>query len=253
MKKLLFSLAVILVLGVGCGATTATDESPVVTSSQANTETITAGDSSVSSPSESDAAVVAVTGHTLTLHSIDAEDGNMRPGGFPLDCDGLIVGDDSLNEARQAFLSFDISEIPAGATVKSASLDVGVGTKEGYPFALAPVGVDCSPGLGLLGIYDCQYGASVSAYDRQWGPSSYMSREDFTLGFPSDAIKTYSASSPPAGPFSNAALTSALQARVNEGDSRFRLRLQFEEQTNYNVKIDALVLANPELVVTYED
>jgi len=253
MKKLLFSLAVILVLGVGCGATTATDESPVVTSSQANTETITAGDSSTPSSSESNAAVVTVTGHTLMLHSIDAEDGNIRPGGFALDCDGLIVGDDGLNEARQAFLSFDISGIPAGASIKSASLDIGVGTKEGYPFALAPAGVDCSAGLGLLGVYACQYGTSVSAYDKQWGPSSYLSPEDFTVGFPSGGIKTYSASSPPAGPFSNAALTSALQARVNEGDSRFQLRLQFQEQTNYNVKIDALVLANPELVITYED
>jgi len=251
MKKLLFSLSVILLMSAGCAVTTATHESPVATSFDGNEQTITSDVPSTPSRSQSDGETTTAPGHTVTLYSIAAEDGNVRLGGFTLDYEDLVVGDDELNWARQAFLSFDISGIPAGATVKSASLDIGHGTKQGYPFALAPAGVGSSARLGLLGVYECQYGTSVSAYDEHCGWTNPLSKEDFTLGFPDGAMMTYSASSLPAGPFSNAALTSAIQARVNAGDSRFQVRLQFEKQSNFNTKMDALVLANPELVVLY--
>lgn len=247
MKKLLFSALVVFVLSVGCGVTTATTGSLAVTS-DVKAETIAPADSSRPGWNESDAEVATVTGYTVTLYSIAAEDGNVRSGGFAADYDDLIVGDDGLNKARQAFLSFDVSGIPAGATIKSASLDISRGTKEGRPFG----GAGTAP-LGLLGIYSHQYGTSISAYAEHWGWSSPLTREDFTVGFPSGAIKTYSASSPPAGLFSNAELISALQARVDAGDSRFQLRLQFKKQTNHNGKMEALVLADPELVVTYQD
>jgi len=248
MKKLLFSLSVILLMSAGCAVTTATHESPVATSFDGNEQTITSDVPSTPSRSQSDGETTTAPGHTVTLYSIAAEDGNVRPGGFAADYDDLIVGDDGVDWARQAFLSFDISGIPTGATIKSASLDISRGTEEGHPFGAT----ETAP-LGPLGIYSHQYGTSVSAYDEHCGWTNPLSKEDFTVGFPSWAIKTYSASSPPAGLFTNAELINALQARVNAGDSRFQLRLQFEKQTNYNGKMDALVLADPELVVVYEE
>ena len=66
-------------------------------------------------------------------------------------------------------------------------------------------------------------------------------------------MKTYSLASPPTGPFSNSTLISRVQSRVNAGASRFQVRLQFEKQTDWNGKVDALRVTNPELVVTYEE
>jgi len=83
---------------------------------------------------------------TVTLFSIAAEDGQVMQDGstniYP------NVGDRGTDEAIQAFLSFDISGIPAGATIKSASLDLSTGDELGDPFG----------GLGLMRVYNDQYG-----------------------------------------------------------------------------------------------
>lgn len=205
--------------------------SPNTTTTYTLTATNDAGSATataqVVASSGSEAQPETVSEHTVTLYSIAAEDGNVRErpkAGFHLD--DPIVGDDMHNKARQAFLSFDISGIPAGATIKSAFLDVR-GSKEGKPFA----------NLGLLGVYNHQYGS--------------LTPFDFTPDFPTGYMKSYS--SPPAGPFSNSALIGKVQARVNAGDSRFQVRLQFQKHTDNNGKIDALGVGNPRLVITYEE
>jgi len=165
---------------------------------------------------------------TVTLFSIAAEDGQVMQDGstniYP------NVGDRGTDEAIQAFLSFDISGIPAGATIKSASLDLSTGDMIGDPFA----------GLGLMRVYNDQYGN--------------LGAEDFTPLFQTGAIYTYG--SWPVEPFSFSAHgISKLQAQVNAGAPRFQVRLQFQKYTDGDGQVDCLRLGegHPKLVVTYEE
>jgi hypothetical protein len=165
--------------------------------------------------------------HTVTLFSVAADDGHVKQGGgtnpYP------NVGDNTANEALQAFLSFNISGIPTGAVIKSASLDLTTGDVLGDPFA----------GLGWMRVYNDQYGN--------------LGNEDFTPGFPTGAIYTYS--SKPVTPFTSTGLVNALQTQVNAGAPRFQVRLQFQNYTDGDNVVDALRLGEgkPKLVVTYEE
>jgi hypothetical protein len=179
------------------------------------------------SEEETEAETETVSEHTETLYSIAEEDGSVREGGGGLATHDLLVGDDVTNRARQCFLSFDISDIPSGATITSASLDVKVEAKIGMPLAH----------LGSLRVYNDQYGS--------------LGDSDFTSGFPSGQVYTYHAL--PTGPFSSDELIDKLQDRIDNGDSRFQVRLQFEEQSDNNENIDALRLSMPKLVITYEE
>ena len=165
--------------------------------------------------------------HTVTLFSIEDEDGQvMQDGGTGFHPN---VGDRSTGVAMQAFLSFDTSGIPCGATVTSASLDLSTGDMLGDPFA----------GLGWMRVYSDQYGS--------------LDGGDFTPDFPTGAIKTFS--SRPVAPFTSSGLTSAVQAVTCAMVPRFRVRIQFESYTDGDGEADCLRLgsAQPILVVTYEE
>ena len=283
MKKLLFSLLLILVMVAGCvqvidnqrptidsfyaspgsissggsstlswsvsGATTVSMDqgigyvaltgtwvvSPSTTTTYTLTATSDAGSVTATahimvtteSEEETEAETKTVSEYTETLYSIAEEDGSVRKGGGGLATYDLLVGDDITNRARQCFLSFDISDIPSGATITSASLDVQVEAKIGAPFAH----------LGSLRVYNDQYGI--------------LGDSDFTSGFPSEQMYTYH--SVPTGPFISDELIDKVQDRVDDGDSRFQVRLQFKEYSDDNDKIDALRLSMPKLVITYEE
>lgn len=283
MKKLLFSLLLILVMVAGCvqvidnqrptidsfyaspgsissggsstlswsvsGATTVSMDqgigyvaltgtwvvSPSTTTTYTLTATSDAGSVTATahimvtteSEEETEAETKTVSEYTETLYSIAEEDGSVRKGGGGLATYDLLVGDDITNRARQCFLSFDISDIPSGATITSASLDVKVEAKIGAPFAH----------LGSLRVYNDQYGS--------------LGDSDFTSGFPSGQMHTYH--TVPTGPFSSDELIDKVQDRVDDGDSRFQVRLQFKEYSDDNDKIDALRLSMPKLVITYEE
>jgi hypothetical protein len=201
------------------GSVTATAQVMVTAETEEETEAET--------ETETEAEAETVSEYTVTLYSVAEEDGSVREGGGGLATHDLLVGDDVTNRARQCFLSFDISEIPSGATITSASLDVKVEAKIGMPFAH----------LGSLRVYNDQYGS--------------LGDSDFTSGFPSGQIYTYHAV--PTGPFSSDELIDKLQDRVDDGDSRFQVRMQFEEYSDDNDNIDALRLSMPKLVITYEE
>lgn len=169
--------------------------------------------------------------HTVPLFSIVGEDGYvMQDGSTNINPN---VGDRGTDEAIQAFLSFDISGIPAGATIKSASLDLSTGDELGDPF----------DGLGLMRVYNDQYGN--------------LGAEDFTPGFPTGAMYTYG--SRPMAPFvspgDSATMVSWIQAQVNAGALRFQVRLQFQKYTDGDGQVDCLRLGegHPKLVVIYEE
>lgn len=131
----------------------------------------------------------------------------------------------------QAFLSFDISGIPAGATIQSASLDLSIGDELGDPFA----------GLGLMRVYNDQYGN--------------LGAEDFTPDFLTGAI--YTDASRPVAPFvspdDSATMVGAIQAQVDAGAPRFQVRIQFQKYTDGDWQPDCLDFGEPTLVITYEE
>jgi len=223
--------------GIGpVGSVGATTVSPAATTTYILTATNAAGWNGATvtvvvtaapPPAPPPPAPAAPVEHTVTLFSAAAEDGHVEQG------DGTNpypnVGDNSANKALQAFLSFNISGIPAGATIKSASLDLNTGDVLGNPFA----------GLGWMRVYNHQYSA--------------VGVEDFTPGFPTGAIYTFSAK--PVAAITSTGLVSALQSKVSAGATRFQLRLQFKEYTDGDAQADALRLGEgkPKLVITYED
>ena len=213
---------VVIVPGVGnVGQTGSKTVSPEATTIY----TLTATNESGRVAATTQVRVTMPSQRTITLFSIGAEDGHVIENG------GIHphphAGDNDKNRAMQAFLSFDISEIPAGADIKSASLDVSGGDETGEPFM---------GGLGIMRVYNHQY--------------SVLDSNDFTSGFPGGEICRYY--SCPKGASHSSELVNTLQNRVDSGDSRLQIRLQFQMHTNGNYREDVFRIRQPELVVTYE-
>ena len=165
--------------------------------------------------------------HTVELFSIAAEDGyvakNRSMGPDPK------VGDTSSSVAMQAFLSFDISMIPRGVNIKSASLDLHAATVVGHPFGL----------LGKMNVFHHQFGDLNSG--------------DFIFS-PAPGI-IYSAPIQPLKPFSSGLLLAGIQDQVDSGSPRFQVRIQFDKYYFYNNEADYLNFGSgkPKLVIEYED
>ena len=162
---------------------------------------------------------------TVTLQSLPAEDGYVRglDSGASVNLEGDIkVGDGKQNSQQQAFLSFDISAIPQGATIQEATLDLSNHTVDGDPFAA----------LGVLRAYKQLY--------------ETLDTGDFVAGFP-DGFAEWS------GPPGTANVTAQVQRSVNNGVSRFQVRLQFQNKTDNDGAGDRLRFpeGGPALTITY--
>jgi len=189
----------------------------IVATNQAGTTTATTG-----------VLVTTVPIHTVELYSIPVEDGHVRSNGYVEPEPN--VGDTATNITMQAFLSFDISAIPKGATIKSASLDLTLAEVFGSPFTM----------LGRLYIYSCQY--------------TELRSRDFSVG-PAPPGAIYWTAAMPTEPISSSLLVDAIQTQVNAGSNRFQIRLQFERY-NYNYGVaDYLALRSDKtkLVIQYQD
>ena len=163
---------------------------------------------------------------TVTLQSLPAEDGYVRgvTSGESVALNGEVnVGDGTQNRAQQAFFSFDISGIPAGAIIQSATLDLSNHTVKGDPFAV----------LGLLGVYWVQYGA--------------LDTGDYVAGWPTGRAATLS------GPPTVLNPAHELQSLVDARAPRFQIRLQFQAITDNDDHADVLVFpeGGPALTITY--
>jgi hypothetical protein len=137
----------------------------------------------------------------LDLYSIPGEDGTVRR-------DTIVefdpkVGSNSSSVLMQAFLSFDISMIPAGATIQNVTFDVSNHSIYGYPFNF----------LGAMGIYNQQYGTLDSG--------------DYAVSFPGNGL--YYAYTEPIQPYVSNLFVDTLQSQVDKGSNRYQIRLQFEK------------------------
>lgn len=167
--------------------------------------------------------------HTVNLTYMAGESGLVLSDGSvnPLT---VAAGDSLGNLGVEAFLSFDISGVPSGSTIQSASLLLKGGSQvRGDPFAT----------LGCLRAYVQNYGA--------------VDASDFVpvVPVPVGAITRWCNTGELGTPYSDSGFTSAIQSAV--GSSRFQIRLQFKDTlTDGDGNIDdVLILAPVTLTVTY--
>ena len=163
---------------------------------------------------------------TVELFSIAADEGYV-------DRNGMVgpepkAGITDAGVPMQAFFSFDISMVPAGSRIISASLDLISFTQYGSPFGL----------LGAFGVFNNQYGVLES--------------RDYRLAFTLDALVL--AYNTPVKPYDYEQLTQAVQKQVDAKSSRFQICGQFEKFTYYQGRANYLEFAKGKarLVVNYQ-
>ena len=145
--------------------------------------------------------------------------------------DGFVSSDGSVNTntTTEAFVSFDTSVIPAGATITKVTVDFGGGHDTlGNPWSIAD---------GCLRAYVQNYGT--------------LDAGDFFPGDPTSAVIRWCSSAELSTVFEEAGMKSVVQSIV--GSSRLQLRLQFRTPTtNGNGIADMVRLGTVKLIVTYQ-
>ena len=168
--------------------------------------------------------VVSATTVTLLPADPGTESGtiNASLGPFP----DFTVGESNadITKTVQAFLSYDISGIPANATIMEVKINFVNKSTEGNPF-----------GLGVLNGYVTNYGPTLDP-------------ADFVAGFPPGNTVDWGSIAAFDSAEVSPELKTALQARV--GSSRLQLRLQFAG-SNGDATKDRITFTDPGLIVTY--
>lgn len=163
---------------------------------------------------------------TVTLPYLPGESGLVTSGGA-VNALTVAVGDSTSNQGVEAFLSFNISSIPSGSTIQSATIKLkGGGQVRGDPFA-----------LGCLRAYAQNFGA--------------VDATDYVPGGALGAIARWCNAAELEANYSDAGFASGVQPAV--GNSRLQIRLQFNETlTDNDGTIDDFLVLDPVTVtVTY--
>ena len=139
---------------------------------------------------------------------------------------GISVGDYSTNLAIQGFASFDVSAIPADATITGVEVDFSSYSTGDTPFA----------DLGCLRVYPQHY--------------EELGEGDFFTGTPTGALMRY-CSEAAIMPYDSESFLEALQDSI--GHDRFQIRFQFNEvETDNNGDDDYIHWDNNELILNVE-
>jgi len=138
------------------------------------------------------------------------------------------VGDNSANEAAQAFVSFDMSLIPNGATITKVMVDFSDYDTLGNPWGLSD---------GCLRAYSQNYGT--------------VDAGDYFGGGPTGAYIRWCGPAELSSSFEDPDMISLVQSKV--GSSRLQMRLQFTSPNpSANGTADMLRFTNVKLIVTYQ-
>ena len=168
--------------------------------------------------------VIVVATTTVTLSPNMSESGSVRSDGTIYSGD-INVGDSVENYPIQAFISYDISGIPANATIMEVKDKFNPYVIGGDPFGH----------LGVLNGYKMDFTLPLVS-------GNYIS------GFPTGNIIDWGATSILDLTEVQAELKTALQSKI--GTARFKLRLQFAGSNNDGVA-DSVSFTNPSLIVTF--
>ncbi len=180
---------------------------------------------------------------TLTLKSEAALDGYRLNDGSGSDSGDILVGNGELVEpvgelVARGFISFDVSGIPAGATVESVELRFYQKRVQGDPYGK----------LGSLMLEHIYYGGSLddSAYNTPALGSAMLAPETSPAAWYTLADPT---------------LISWVQSNLEAGRARFQLRLQFAQETDGDGQEDWSAIEpgggvlgsrnSPQLTITY--
>jgi hypothetical protein len=164
---------------------------------------------------------------TVELVQIDGESGSVRSNGTVLSVKN--VGDTAGDISSQAFLSFDISAIPANATITEVATNFNSFDQLGNPFA----------DLGCLDVFKHTYGSLDSG--------------DYFAGSPSGRLIRWCSAGAVSSLTVDDDMVTALQSRI--GTNRFQLRLQFQTDVSIDAEDDMVRFVLPgesiKLIVTY--
>jgi len=144
-----------------------------------------------------------------------------------------LIGDASTNKGLQLFVVYDITGIPANATIMETKLDMRNGTIIGDPFG----------SLGVLHLYFQDF-VPLNGTDYVSGLPSGGSRAEWNSAVTLGNVTSFSE------------IKTGLQSKLGSGS--FQLRFQITTGTNSNGAVDAIqyapssgVLINPALIVKY--
>jgi hypothetical protein len=167
------------------------------------TYTLTATSAAGTVMATTEVVVAAAPLNKVELYSLAAEDGYVRQDGQI--GQKVMVGYTAQKIGIQGFMSFDISAIPKGAVIKSASLDLDPGAVEaaGSPFTR----------MGSLYICKQVYG-KLDSSDYMSGPATGVVCS--IISWPSSCV-------------SSTLTVASVQEQVDAGNARIQLRLQFEK------------------------
>jgi len=152
---------------------------------------------------------------------------------------GVCAGDTPSNLPSRAFLSFDISSIPANAIVEEAVLDLGTYAISGNP-------VYSVSGWGNMG--------ALEVYQYQYGPTVDMGRLGYEFPAPSAGgfkLLDTSASSLKMDVTLDNSGNNVIQGLLSAGQSRCQFRLQFFTSTNWDSKADQICAETAVLRLKY--
>lgn len=178
----------------------------------------------------------------ITLSNISGESGSVIKGTNYLSYTRqakVCAGDTSSYLASRAFLSFNISSIPEGATIKEAILDFSGYSKIGDPSYMRSNWGN----MGALEVYHLQYGGyedlGMDAYNRKAQLTKNGRFIDYPLSPWAWDVKESDDNE------------QVIQELVNKRSARSQFRIQFFTSTNWDGISDMLCFDNAKLTIRY--
>jgi hypothetical protein len=169
--------------------------------------------------------IIVVASTSSTLRPILSESGTIEKNAGPFPEYSAGESNTDITRSCEAFLSFDISDIPGKATITEVKIDLKNYAISGHPFE----------NLGVLNGYVVNFGSTLEP-------------ADFVGGFPDGNILDWGSVAPLNNLEASAELKSALQAKV--GKDRFQIRLQFAG-SNGDANKDRITFNDPSLIIAY--
>jgi hypothetical protein len=245
MRKLLMSLAFVLVIMSGCIYIQVFPDAPGSDKAQPPpTATFNAipdiGPATSNQPVVGPLTITPQGERVAVLSLILAESGSMiKSSASYVKSSAVCAGDNAANLASRAFLGFDLTSLPPAAIISEAVLDFTGNTALGNPtYSNANWG-----NMGAMEVYQYQYGSLEDA-----GRIAYES----TTSSAGSLKLTDIANSPlQLDVTTDGAGNNVVQQLMNNAQSRCQFRVQFFTSTNWDSKADQLCLEGAVLRVKY--